>query len=605
MQIQVVESTHLNQLIMSTKINYEKIISISQLITALERTKNNSSPGLDGETKKRFTEEKIKVLHKELKSQKYQPKPVKMLQIPKPKGAGVRFLGIASQRDKVVQAAILIELEHTLEKVFSDLSFGYRKGRNCHDALHRVKYNWQNTTWLISIDIQKYFDTINHEILIKELYKYCDQATVELVIKMLKCGYVNLVTNFKIDRLEEGTVQGSLISPILSNLYLHALDAFVEQHLLKAWNLGEERRFVKGYAMKKYLSAKDKLLTLEYPELRNALLKVKHNRWVLEGNPSRDPCDEKFRRLYYARYADDFLLGFCGTKAEAEDIKVKLVNFLEDKLKLAINLEKSGIFHSSDKNIMFLGCYIRYQPNKIVVDESQSIDYGITQLKSVAINNASLKAPIVHLLEKAVEKKYAIKKENGNFRATSRRALSGLPEKIIVNRYSSIIRGILQYYSFVNQRSDLWPIVSLYRKSCALTLADKLKLRTAAQTFKKFGPLLSVKDITGKVITKLYYPESLKTKINFQRGRVTLVEVSSIYENEIYGSYNQQTSGVKEKCEIEDCESSENLELHHINPQKNISNKFSAFEKSLIAGRRKTITLCREHHKILHGKKLI
>jgi len=136
MQIQVVESTHLNQLIMSTKINYEKIISISQLILALERTKNNSSPGLDGETKKRFTEEKIKVLHKELKSQKYQPKPVKMLQIPKPKGAGVRFLGIASQRDKVVQAAILIELEHTLEKVFSDLSFGYRIGRNCHDALH-------------------------------------------------------------------------------------------------------------------------------------------------------------------------------------------------------------------------------------------------------------------------------------------------------------------------------------------------------------------------------------------------------------------------------------------------------------------------------------
>ena len=125
-----------------------------------------------------------------------------MLQIPKPKGAGVRFLWIASQRDKVVQAAIVIELEHTLEKVFSDLSFGYRIGRNCHDALHRVKYNWQNTTWLISIDIKKYFDTINHEILIKELYKYCDNATVELVIKMLKCGYVNFVTIFKLGRLE-------------------------------------------------------------------------------------------------------------------------------------------------------------------------------------------------------------------------------------------------------------------------------------------------------------------------------------------------------------------------------------------------------------------
>jgi group II intron reverse transcriptase/maturase len=590
---------------MSTKINYEKIISIAQLTLALKKTKSNSSPGLDGETKKNFTEEKIKNLHNELKSQKYQPKPVKRIVIQKPNGAGVRPLGIASQRDKIVQAAILIELEPTLEKVFSEHSFGFRPKRNCHDALHRVKYNWQNTTWLISIDIQKYFDTINHHILIKELHKYCDQATVEVIIKMLKCGYINLETNLKIDRLEEGTPQGSLISPILSNLYLHALDSFVENHLIKAWNYGEERRFVKGYQTRKILSVKDKLLLDDYPELNNALSKVKHNRWVLGSNPSRNPLDEKFRRLYYVRYADDFLLGLCGTKAEAEGIKVELVNFLQLELKLVINLEKSGIYHSKDKNILFLGCYIRYQPNKIVADKSKCIEDGITQLKSQAINNASLKAPIDRLLERATERKYAIKKVNGNFRATSRRALIGLPEKDIVNRYSCIIRGILQYYSCVNQRSDLWPIVSLYRKSCALTLADKLKLRTASQVFKKFGPFLSVKDITGKEITKLYYPETLKTKVDFKRGQANIDEFSCIYKNEIYGSYKQQILKVKEKCEIEECESSENLELHHLNPQKNISKKLTAFEKSIIAGQRKTITLCREHHKILHGKKLV
>jgi group II intron reverse transcriptase/maturase len=480
---------------MSTKITYEKIISIAQLTLALKRTKTNSSPGLDGEQKKNFTEDKLKTLHKELKSQKYQPKPVKRIEIQKKTGAGVRSLGIASQRDKIVQAAILIELETVLEKVFSEHSFGFRTGRNCHDALHRVKYNWQNVTWLISLDIQKYFDTINHEILIKELHKYCDQATVEVIIKMLKCGYVNLETNLKIDRLK-GTSQGSLISPILSNLYLHVLDSFVENHLITTWNFGEERRFVKGYQMRKILSVKDKLLLEEYPELKDSVMKVKHNRWVLEGNPSRDPCDEKFRRLYYVRYADDFLVGFCGTKAEAEKIKEELVNFLQSELKLAINIEKSRIYHSTDKNILFLGCYIRYQPNKIIADPYKSIEYGIIQLKSQAINNASLKAPIDRLLEKATERKYAVKKDNGHFRATAKRELTGLPEKDIVNRYSSIIRGILQYYSCVNQRSDLWPVVSLYRKSCALTLADKLKLRTAAQAFKRFGPLLSINDIT-------------------------------------------------------------------------------------------------------------
>ena len=541
---------------MSTKITYEKIISIAQLTLALKRTKTNSSPGLDGEQKKNFTEDKLKTLHKELKSQKYQPKPVKRIEIQKKTGAGVRSLGIASQRDKIVQAAILIELETVLEKVFSEHSFGFRTGRNCHDALHRVKYNWQNVTWLISLDIQKYFDTINHEILIKELHKYCDQATVEVIIKMLKCGYVNLETNLKIDRLKEGTSQGSLISPILSNLYLHVLDSFVENHLITTWNFGEERRFVKGYQMRKILSVKDKLLLEEYPELKDSVMKVKHNRWVLEGNPSRDPCDEKFRRLYYVRYADDFLVGFCGTKAEAEKIKEELVNFLQSELKLAINIEKSRIYHSTDKNILFLGCYIRYQPNKIIADPYKSIEYGIIQLKSQAINNASLKAPIDRLLEKATERKYAVKKDNGHFRATAKRELTGLPEKDIVNRYSSIIRGILQYYSCVNQRSDLWPVVSLYRKSCALTLADKLKLRTAAQAFKRFGPLLSINDITGKVITKLYYPESLKTKVDFKRGKTNIDEFSCLYKNEIYGSYRQRSSTVKDKCEMLECESS-------------------------------------------------
>jgi group II intron reverse transcriptase/maturase len=587
------------------KVNYEHLISIESLTKSLKTTKGSSSPGLDGETKSGFSEEKIKILNKELKSQKYQPKPVKRVDIPKPGGSGIRPLGIASQRDKVVQASILAELNPILETIFSSHSYGFRPRKNCHDALHRIKYHWQNTTWLINIDIQKYFDTINHDILIKKLYKYCDQATVELIIKMIKVGYINLETHQKLDRLEEGTPQGSLISPLLSNLYLHALDVYVENHLLKEWNIGEERRFVKGYQSRKSLTTKDKEFIAEYPELKSAIGTVKHNRWVLGENPARDPNDENFRRLYYVRYADDFMLGFCGTKQEAENIKQTLVNFLQDNLKLTVNQDKSGIYHSKEKEILFLGCYIRYQPNKIVSAKANTEEGGVKLLKSQAINNASLKAPITRILERAAAKKYALKKDNGTFRATSRRALASLPEKEIVNRYSSIIRGTLQYYSCVNQRSDLWPVVSMYRKSCALTLADKLKLRTAAKVFKKFGPSLSIKDITGKETTRLYYPDSLKTKIDFKRGMTNIDEFSCIYANEILGSYRSNASRAKGMCEIVGCNSTENLEVHHCNPQKNISKSLTAFEKSLIAGMRKTVTLCQNHHKILHGKKLV
>jgi group II intron reverse transcriptase/maturase len=517
---------------MSTKIQYKKIISIAQLTLALKKTKTNHSTKLFSETRKEFNEEKIMNLHKELKSQTYQPKPIRRIKIPKQYGAGYMTLGIASQKDVIVQTAILTELEPTLDNIFSVHSFGFRPGRNCHDALHKVKYCWQNTTWLITIDIQKYFNTLNHKILIKELYKYCDQATVEVLIKMLKCGYVNLETNVKISGLKNNTLEGSLISPILSNLYLHALDSFIENVLIKTWTIGEERRFACDSVMKKRISVKDKLLLEDYPELKGSVSNIKYNRWLLEKLSSRDSNDKKFKRLYYVRYANDFLLGFCGTKVEAEGIKEELVNFLQNDLKLAINFDKSKIYHSQDNNILFLGCYIRYLPNKIVTDKFNYSEYVVTQLSQV-MNNASLKAPINRLLEKATEKNYAVKNVNGKFRATSRRSLVGLPEKDIVNLYSNIIKGILQYYSCVNQRSDLWPVVSLYRKSCALTLADKLKLRTAAQTFKKFGPFLSIKDLTGKEVTKLHYPKSLKTNVDFKRGHANIDEFSCIYKYEI------------------------------------------------------------------------
>jgi len=508
---------------MSKKVTYETLISIDHLTIALEKIKNKASPGLDGMTKSKFTEDKIKTLHRELKQQKYQPKPVKRIEISKPNGKGVRPLGIASQRDKVVQAAVLLKLEPILEKIFSPNSFGFRTGKNCHDALHRIKYYWQNTIWLINIDIQNYFESINHKILLKELHKHCDQATIELISKMLRVGYVNLVTNQTVEKAEGGTPQGSLISPILSNFYLHALDLFVE-NLSKVWNTGDERRFLKSYQQRKNLTEDERKMLALFPELKPAIAKIKHNRWVIQGKPSRDPHDVNFRRLHYVRYADDFLLGFSGTKNEAEGIKEEIVSFLENERKLAVNKQKSGLSHSKERNILFLGCYIRYMPNKIVSGKTKtkSNEDGITQLKSQAINNASLKAPIDRILERIAERKYAVKKENGTFRATSRRALINLEERDIVNRYSSIIRGLLRYYSFVNQRSDLWPVVSIYRKSCALTLADKLKLRTAAQVFKKFGPNLSIKDIAGREVTKLYYPESLKTKVDFKRGQANI-----------------------------------------------------------------------------------
>ena len=589
-------------------LEYKAVISIENLEQGLLRTKSNVSSGLDGETKAEFTQDKLVQLHKELKQQKYVPKPNRRVVLPKSNG-GNRYLGIASQRDKIVQAALLIQLEQLVDEHFSENSFGFRPGRGCHDALHVIKYKWQNATWVINLDIQKYFDTIHHKILLEKLSSLVDQATVELIRKLIKVGYVDIHNlNDRTAYSAEGVPQGSIISPILANIYLHDFDVFVQEKLISKWNRGNERKFITGYQRRKELTTDDRAILDKYPELENQLERIKHNRWVLDGKPSRDPNDPAFRRLHYIRYADDFLLSFCGTKAEAKQIKDELEQFLLSELKLEVNLEKSYIAHAEDYNILFLGMFIKYTSyNKIIKDENHKVPGELHQLKSIAINSAQLRAPVELLLKRAVEKQYAKQKANGTVRATSCRKLASLSEKELVIRFSSIIRGILKYYSCVNQRSDLWPVVSLYRKSCALTLADKLKMRTAAQVFKKFGPKLKIKDEIQKTAAELFYPDSLKTKIDFKKGKADInVQNLCIDVDKVQGSYrsNSKTALV---CQYTGCKETQNLEVHHLNPQSNLNSKknLTAFEKSLLTKKRKTITLCRKHHLLAHKKQLV
>jgi group II intron reverse transcriptase/maturase len=588
-------------------ITYQEIINLENLNKGLARTKSNVSPGLDGKTKANFTEKKMEDLVKSLKSQRFKPTPVKRVNIPKPDG-GTRPLGVASQRDKVVQAAILNKLESVLENIFLDCSYGGRPNRNCHQALKVIKTKWQNVTWIIKIDVQKYFDTINHEILLEMLKIYVDQATLELIRKFLKCGYIDLYNHpNRLEKSEKGTPQGSLISPILSNLYLHLLDRFIVDDLLPKWNRGNERKFISGYQTRKLLTAAEQVVVdqLNLKGLTEAIARIKHNEWVKQGLPSRDPKDDSFRRMYYTRYVDDFIIGFTGSKAEAEEIKCTIEAFLLDELQLKSNKTKSYISHSSERGIKYLGFYIRYiHNNKIVKDPriSESDGEGLGyQLKSTSINSAQLRIPTDLLLRRAVDSGYGKIRKGGTIRPTSCRKLCSLEDKQIVNRFSSIIRGLMAYYSPANRLSDLWQIVAFYRKSCALTLADKHKLKTAAKAFKIFGPKLKISNPIKKKETELFYPTTLKTTGNFKLGKRNLT-LSEATLDPIQGSYKQNIKSEK-TCQWPHCDRTEDLEEHHINPVRTIKGKsLSEYQLWLRKKQRKTVTLCREHH--LEAEKL-
>ena len=155
-------------------INYKDLISPENLRLGLEKTKSKVAPGIDGITKKEISEKRLSKLHEELASQKYKPKPAKRVPIPKPDG-GVRYLGISSQIDKIVQGALLIKLEAVYEPQFLDVSYGFRPGKGCHNALKEIKGGWKATTWIINVDVEKCFDKINHKLLLEKLGKFCDQ----------------------------------------------------------------------------------------------------------------------------------------------------------------------------------------------------------------------------------------------------------------------------------------------------------------------------------------------------------------------------------------------------------------------------------------------
>lgn len=323
------------------KLNYKDIISLENLERGLQRTKSNVSPGIDGEVKSQITPKRLSKLHEELAKQKYKPTPSKKVGIAKPDG-GTRYLSISSQIDKVVQGALLEKLEAILEPEFDDKSFGGRKGLGCHDALKEIKYQWKGIIWIIKVDIEKYFDRINHEYLLEKLEAYCDQSTIELIRKLLKVGYVDIHNlNDRSEYKIEGIQQGSLISPILSNLYLNELDVYVKEQLIPIYNKGGARKKDPDYSKRYSLTDKDKEILIEYPALKESILRIKHNEFAKGPKFSAmHATDPDYRRLHYVRYIDDFQLGFIGPRNEAQEINAKIQEKLEE-MHLKVNQGKS------------------------------------------------------------------------------------------------------------------------------------------------------------------------------------------------------------------------------------------------------------------------
>lgn len=208
----------------------EAILDRNNLNKAYLKVKRNGgSAGIDGMTVDEmlpYLKEHREELLTALRSGKYKPKAVRQVEIPKPDG-GKRKLGVPTVIDRMIQQAIVQVMQPIYEPIFSDNSYGFRPKRSAHQAISKaLEYYNEGYTQVVDLDLAKYFDTVNHDMLIDMLREQIkDERVISLIRKYLKSG---VMINGLISPTTEGTPQGGNLSPLLSNIYLTAFDKLLE-----------------------------------------------------------------------------------------------------------------------------------------------------------------------------------------------------------------------------------------------------------------------------------------------------------------------------------------------------------------------------------------
>jgi group II intron reverse transcriptase/maturase len=403
------------------------------------------TPGASADTADGMSEDKIDQIIEAMRNERYRFSPVRRIHIPKKNGK-LRPLGLPTWSDKLVGEVVRLMLEAYYEPTFSDHSHGFRPGRGCHTALRDVNNSWTGTTWFIEGDISDCFGSLNHEIMVRILSeKIHDNRFLRLIKQMLKAGYLE---DWKYHETLSGTPQGGVVSPVLSNIYLHKLDVFVETVLIPQYTRGKYRRHNPEYERIKN--------RMRRAHARGERDESRDLRRQLRRLPSGDPQDPGYRRLRYSRYADDHILGFTGPKAEAEAIKDQLARFLRDDLALELNPGKTLITHARTRAARYLGYEITVQHG----------DAKLTNGRRSVNGTIALRVPL-----DVIKAKSAPYRRHGQ--PWHRSALQNLDDYDIVATFGAEYRGIIGYYLLA---ADVWRLNHLewYAKTSMLkTLAAK------------------------------------------------------------------------------------------------------------------------------------
>ena len=542
----------------------------------------NPDDTVDGMSVKR-----IEKLMEKLKKRRFRWTPVRRTYIKKKNSNKKRPLGMSGFNDKLVEEVLRMVLEAYYEPIFRNSSHGFRPNRGCHTALDAIA-TWKGTRWFIEGDIKGCFDNLSHKVILKILRRDIkDRSLLKLIEAMLKAGYVE---NWKYNETYSGAPQGGILSPLIANIVLNELDKFVEDELIPEFSKGKQRKFNMEYIN---LSSRERRA-----RKRGDWHTAKALRKQYTKLPSRIPNDPDFRRLRYVRYADDFLLGFIGTKQEAELIKEKIRRFLKS-IGLELSTEKTLITHARSGKARFLNYQINLMNNDTKVSKIKKHSIA-GKHKRRSINQQlyfSIPPDVVHKWLRRVQKKG---------RSHYRGELLNLSDYDIISTYETELQGLINYYSRVHNQQRLHYLRYQWKQSLIKTLAAKYrtKMRKIRRKYERFTNVVKQKIIGVEIQRKNKKPlRATFGRKPIQRciGMTIVDKIQTIYikRNELI---KRLLAEVCELCNAKNVP----LEGHHIRKLKDLKKKWNGKEKpkwvqKMIKIRRKALFVCKNCHQSIHS----
>lgn len=584
---------------------YRNLYNPEFFLLAYERIQakpGNMTAGNDGNTIDGMSMKRIDSLIQKLKDFSYQPKPARRTYIPKANGK-MRPLGIPAFDDKLVQEVVRMILESIYEPTFQNSSHGFRPKRSCHTALQYIKRNYTGVKWFVEGDIKGCFDNVDHHVLVRILRRRIkDEYFISLIWKFLKAGYME---DWVYHNTYSGTPQGSLISPILANIYLNELDVFMAKYA-ESFNCGKGRKINPAYKMpldvrrgkQEWLKRNSAKISEEKRQKVMAEIRELNN--YLSTVPYSDPMDTEYKRVVYVRYADDFLIGVIGSKEDAKQVKTDVGEFIKEQLHLEMSPEKTLITHGND--------FARFLGYLVTVSREQNrtrTKNGFT--RRTYVGKVKLYVPKEKWLNRLLSYgalKISYDKAHGNkevWEPVRRPGLIRLDDIEILNQYNAEVRGMYNYYRLANNATVLNAFVYVMKYSMYKTFAGKYRT-SMRKIIRKY---CRNKDFTVSYQTK----SGTKSVVFYNQGVRRNDKVITTENPDIIGrtNENRRYTRLTDRLQGHVCEfcgaETEDIEIHHIRKLKDLSGR-AEWERHMIARKRKTMALCHSCHVKLHNGKL-